>query len=38
MPYGEGTYKNIFLEDLTALEKEGIMHPDVAKIRALLEH
>ena len=34
--YGDSTYKNTFLEDLDALEKEGITHPDVAKARALL--
>lgn len=31
------TYKVFMLEDLDALEKEGITHPDVAKIRKLLE-
>jgi len=36
-PYGNGTYKAAFLEDLEALEKEGISHPDVAKARKLLE-
>jgi len=34
--YGKGTYKDTFLEDLDAMEKEGITHPDVAKARALL--
>jgi len=35
-PYGDGTYRTTFLEDLDALEKEGITHPDVAKARSLL--
>ena len=35
--YGNGTYRTTFLEDLDALEKEGITHPDVAKARKLLE-
>jgi len=30
------TFKVVFLEDLYELEKEGITHPDVIKIRALL--
>ncbi|MFZ4400352.1 MAG: hypothetical protein ACOYO1_09980, partial [Bacteroidales bacterium] len=30
------TYKEVFLEDLYELEKEGITHPDVIKIRSLL--
>ncbi|MBX2979464.1 MAG: tetratricopeptide repeat protein [Flavobacteriales bacterium] len=34
--YGEGTYRATFLEDLDALEAEGITHPDVARARALL--
>ena len=37
-PYGDATYKEVFLADLEALEKEGITHPDVAKIRKLLNH
>ena len=36
-PYGKRTYKAIFFKDLTALEKEGITHQDVAIIRTLLE-
>jgi len=35
-PYGEGTYSATFLADFDALEKEGITHPDVEKIRDLL--
>ena len=35
-PYGEVTLREAFLEDLDALEGEGITHPDVAKARALL--
>ena len=35
-PYGNATYKEAFLEDLDALRKEGITHPDVEKIRKLL--
>uniref|UniRef100_UPI0024A87E27 tetratricopeptide repeat protein n=1 Tax=Phaeodactylibacter xiamenensis TaxID=1524460 RepID=UPI0024A87E27 len=35
-PYGEGTYLSVFLEDLDALEEEGITHPDVERVRALL--
>ena len=35
-PYGDGTYKATFLEDLDALEKEGITHPDAIKVRELL--
>jgi hypothetical protein len=35
-PYGDATYGTTFLEDLEVLEKEGITHPDVAKIRKLL--
>lgn len=34
--YGEATYQEVFLEDLNALENEGITHPEVATIRALL--
>lgn len=30
-------YKSIFLKDLTMLESDGITHPDIAKIRALLK-
>jgi tetratricopeptide (TPR) repeat protein len=37
-PYGDSTYRATFLEDLAALEKEGITHPDVAKARKLLEN
>ena len=37
-PYGDSTYRATFLKDLTALEKEGITHPDVAKARKLLEN
>jgi tetratricopeptide (TPR) repeat protein len=36
-PYGKATYKDTFLADLDELEKAGITHPDVAKIRALLK-
>ncbi len=36
-PQGDGTYKEVFLEDLDALEKAGITHPDVEKIRQLLQ-
>jgi|GEM_PF-1326316 len=36
--YGMGTYKDAFLEDLQALEKAGIAHPDMAKARHLLEN
>lgn len=36
-PYNDSTYRATFLEDLDALEKEGITHPDVAKARKLLE-
>ena len=35
-PYGEATYGKTFLEDLDALEKAGITHPDVEKARRLL--
>ena len=34
--YNNSTYKNAFLADLEELEKAGITHPDVAKVRALL--
>lgn len=37
IPFDENkTFRFTFLEDLTALEKQGITHPDVAKIRVLL--
>ncbi|MBK9962730.1 MAG: tetratricopeptide repeat protein [Saprospiraceae bacterium] len=36
--YNERTYKDIFLDDLDAMEKEGITHPDVEKARALLRN
>lgn len=36
-PRGNQTYKEVFLKDLDALEKEGITHPDVVKIRSLLQ-
>lgn len=36
--YGDETYKKAFLEDLDALEKEDITHPDVAKARHLLQN
>lgn len=35
-PQGDSTYSKVFLEDLDALEKEGITHPDAVKIRQLL--
>lgn len=35
-PYKEGTYRATFLEDLAALEKEGITHPDAEKAKKLL--
>ncbi|MCB0565841.1 MAG: tetratricopeptide repeat protein, partial [Phaeodactylibacter sp.] len=35
-PYGDSTYSKAFLEDLNALEEAGITHPDVGKVRALL--
>ena len=34
--YGDGIYAATFLADFDALEKEGITHPDVEKIRDLL--
>ena len=34
----EKTWQQAFLEDLAALEAAGITHPDVAKVRALLEY
>ncbi len=36
-PYDEATYREAFLSDLEELEKAGITHPDVAKIRELLK-
>ena len=30
------TYRSIFLEDLTTLEKAGVTHKDFAKVRNLL--
>ncbi len=36
-PYEKGTYKDTFLADLNELEKAGITHPDVVKIRNLLK-
>lgn len=36
-PYGDGTYRHVFLEDLKALEEAGITHPDASKIRKILE-
>jgi tetratricopeptide (TPR) repeat protein len=36
-PHIDGTYTQSFLADLDELEKAGITHPDVAKIRALLK-
>ena len=36
-PYGGATYLKAFLDDLEALEKKGITHPDVEKVRELLE-
>jgi tetratricopeptide (TPR) repeat protein len=35
--YGETTYKEAFLSDFKELEAEGITHPDVAKIKQLLQ-
>ena len=37
-PYRDKTYKEVFLEDLKALEDEGITHPDVARIRKILKN
>ncbi|MGE0084631.1 MAG: tetratricopeptide repeat protein [Desulfococcaceae bacterium] len=31
------TYRDVFLEDLNALEKAGITHPDMAKVREMLK-
>ena len=36
-PYNKVTYKETFLSDLNELEKAGITHPDVAKIRQMLQ-
>ena len=36
-PYNKTTYKETFLADLEELEKAGITHSDVAKIRELLK-
>ena len=36
-PYNKATYRETFLADLNELEKAGITHPDIAKIRALLK-
>jgi tetratricopeptide (TPR) repeat protein len=36
-PYGKVTYKEMLLSDLDELEKEGILHADMAKIRVLLK-
>lgn len=36
-PYKDATYRETFLNDLDELEKAGITHPDVAKIRELLK-
>ncbi|MBB3841047.1 tetratricopeptide (TPR) repeat protein [Runella defluvii] len=36
-PYKKATYKETFLADLDELEKAGITHPDVSKIRELLK-
>ncbi len=33
---GHGTYTKIFLDDLADMEAQGVTHPDVKKIRALL--
>jgi hypothetical protein len=35
-PYGDATYRKTSLEDLYALEKAGITHPDVEKARRML--
>jgi tetratricopeptide (TPR) repeat protein len=37
-PYDKATYKEAFLKDLDELEKAGITHPDVSKIRTLLKN
>jgi tetratricopeptide (TPR) repeat protein len=36
-PFNGKTYKEVFLSDLDELEKAGILHADMAKIRALLK-
>ncbi len=37
-PYNEGkTWNEVFLDDLSTLEKAGITHPDVQKVKRLLE-
>jgi hypothetical protein len=35
-PYNNATYKDAFLADLDELEKAGITHPDIVKIKAIL--
>jgi tetratricopeptide (TPR) repeat protein len=35
--YGQRTFKDVFLEDFDEFERDGITHPDVAKIRELLK-
>ncbi len=37
LPRGDKTMREVFLGDLTDLEKEGITHPDFEKVRALLK-
>ncbi len=36
-PYGDSTFSQAFLDDFAALKEAGITHPDVEKIRKLLE-
>jgi tetratricopeptide (TPR) repeat protein len=36
-PYNEATYKDTFFADFDELEKAGIIHPDVIKIKTLLK-
>ena len=36
-PYGEGTYREVFLEDLRAMEEAGLRHEGVGEIRRVLE-
>ena len=37
IPYQKGTYRTVFLNEISELEKAGIIHEDTKKIKKLLE-
>jgi hypothetical protein len=36
-PYKNATYKDTFLANFNELEKAGVTHPDIAKIKTILK-